>query len=158
MSDVEDLHDRLDTAREELLAALEGVTQDQLARRPPGPVTGDEERWPIRDVLWHVGAVEEWIHRMASQAHGARPIDAYAPPRRPAMTNTLPLLLEALDQTRRPTLTFLRSLEDADLATEFTTPADEHRTIGRGLNHLAVHDGQHRDQILALRELPEVER
>ena len=159
MSDVEDLHDRLDTAREELLAALEGVTQDQLARRPPGPVTGDEERWPIRDVLWHVGAVEEWIHRMASQAHGGqadRRLCAASTPRddqHPAA-----LLLEALDQTRRPTLTFLRSLEDADLATEFTTPADEHRTIGRVLNHLAVHDGQHREQILALRELPEVER
>ncbi len=158
MSDVEDLRDRLDTAREELLAALEGVTQDQLVRRPPGPVTGDDERWPIRDVLWHIGGVEDWIHRMASQAHGGRPIDAYAAPRRPAMTNTLPLLLKTLDQTRRPMLTFLRGLEDADLATEFTTPADEQRTIGRVLNHLAVHDGQHREQILALRELPEVER
>jgi uncharacterized damage-inducible protein DinB len=158
MSDVEDLRARMAAARNALLVALDGVTQDQLVRRPPGEVTEEEQRWTMRDVLWHVGTVEDWIRRMSSQALGGRPIDAYAPPRRPAVTNTLPLLLEWLDQTRGATMAFMRDLEDEDLAIEFVTPAGEDRTIGRVLNHLAVHDGQHREHVLALLELPEVER
>lgn len=158
MSEVEALRARMASARGELLGALEGVSQAQLVRRPPGEVTEEEQRWTMRDVLWHVGTVEDWIRRMAAQARDRRPIDAYAPPRRPAITNTLPLLIEWLDQTRRPTLAFMRDLEDEDLATEFVTPAGEERTIGRVLNHLVVHDGQHTEQVLALRELPEVER
>ena len=158
MSEVEALRHRLAVARAELHDALEGVSQAQLVRRPPGEVTEEEERWTMRDVLWHVGTVEDWIRRMAAQARDGRPIDAYAPPRRPAITNTLPLLLKWLDQTRGATVAFMRDLEDGELATEFVTPAGEERTIGRVLNHLVVHDGQHREQVLALRELPEVER
>lgn len=158
MTDVDDLRAGLDAARGELLAALEGVTQEQLVRRPPGEVTVDEQRWPIRDVLWHAGAVEDWIGRMASQALGGGPVDGYAAPRRPAITNTLKLLLDWLEQRRDATLALICALEDRDLAIEFTTPGDEHRTIGRVLAHLVVHDRQHRDQVLALRELPELER
>lgn len=158
MSDVEALRARMAAERAELLRALDGVTQAQLVRRPPGEVTEEEQRWTMRDVLWHIGTVEDWIRRMASQALDGRPIDGYEPPRRPAITNTLPLLIEWLDQTRGATLAFMRNLEDEDLATAFVTPAGEERTIGRVLNHLVVHDGQHQEQVLGLLELPEVER
>ncbi len=158
MREIEDLRARLEVARAELLAALEGVTQEQLVRRPPGEVTTDDQRWTLREVLWHIGTVEDWIGRMASQARDEREIDGYEPLRRPAAMNTLPLLLGWLDQTRSATLRFVQGLTDEELAIEFTTPAGEQRTVGRVLHHLAVHDAQHREQVLALRELPAVER
>jgi uncharacterized damage-inducible protein DinB len=158
MRDIEDLRARLEVARAELLTALEGVTQEELVRRPPGEVTTNDQRWTLREVLWHIGTVEDWIGRMASQARDGRATEGYAPPRRPAARNTLALLLGWLDQTRSATLRFVQGLTDEELAIEFTTPPGEQRTVGRVLHHLAVHDDQHREHVLVLRELPAVER
>lgn len=157
MSETTDLQTELAAARAELLAALDGVTQEEFARRPPGPVTDDEARWPIREVLWHVGVYEDWTRRSIAQGLDGRPVAAYEARQRPAHLNTPALLLEWLEQSRRPTEVQLRRLDDADLDREFEVPGRGPRRPRAMLGGLARHDRGHAEQVRALRSLPPTE-
>ena len=72
MTDIDDIQTELSAARADLLDAFEGVTQEQMDRRPPGEITDDEQRWPITDVLWHVGHTEDRFRRTIDQGIGGR--------------------------------------------------------------------------------------
>lgn len=154
MSETADLQRELAAARAELLAALEGVTQEQFVRRPPGPVTDDEARWPLRDVLWHVGVYEDWVRRVIGQGLDGRPVVPFEARQRLAHLNTPPLLHEWLDQSRRPTEVLLQHLHDADLDREFEVPGRGPRRPRALLAGLARHDRNHAEQVRALRALP----
>ena len=154
MSDAADLLSDLHDARAELLAALEDITQEQLVRRPSGEITDGEERWPVRDVLWHVGLYEDWLRRTIDQGLGGRPVAAFDARSRPAHLNTPALLREWLDQSRRPTEVLLQRLHDADLDREFDVPGRGPRRPRALLSGLARHDRQHAEQVRALRALP----
>ncbi|MEX2445929.1 MAG: DinB family protein [Dehalococcoidia bacterium] len=153
MSDTEALRAALEQSRAELLGALEGVTLEELERRPPGPITDDEARWPIVDVLWHVGDVDDTFRRQVDQAIGGRPISPNVRRARPAHMTTPVLLTEWLAQTRRPTEVLLGRLRDEDLDVEFVRPDGQTRTPRRLLTILEGHDGAHAEQVRALRAL-----
>ncbi len=147
------LAEELQAARLELLAAMEGISQDDFERPPAGASEQSEggERWAVRDVLWHVGLVEDWLRRVVSQASAGRPLDRYQVRQRPAITSEVEHLREWLDQCRRPTLALLRRLPEDHLDREFTLPEGEVRTARRLLTHIARHDRQHAEQVRTLR-------
>ena len=153
MTDLDDLQHDLQAARTELLAALEGVTPAELERRPPGEITEDEQRWPIVEVLWHIGQVEDRFRRLIDQGLGGRPIVAEPTRPRPTHLTTPALLLEWLKQSRRPTEALLRRIADADLDIEIPRPDGSTRTPRRYLALLANHDRDHATQVRALRAL-----
>ncbi|MFA7249519.1 MAG: DinB family protein [Dehalococcoidia bacterium] len=153
MSDIEAIQRDLQDARAELLASLGGVTQEDLDRRPPGEITDDEQRWPIVQVLWHVGQVEDRFRRSIDQALDGRAVLADPPRARPAHLSTPPLLLQWLEQTRRPTEALLRRMTDADLDLEIVRPDGSTRTPRRFLALLVNHDRDHATQVRALRVL-----
>ncbi|MEX1021942.1 MAG: DinB family protein [Dehalococcoidia bacterium] len=158
MSDIDDLRADLDAARADLLASFEGIAQDEFARRPPpedGDGAGDpEERWPVRDILWHAGLLEDWLRRVVDEGVSGRPISRYEARRRPAIANTPDYLREWLEQSRRPVLSLLGRLPADALDREFTLPEEEVRTARRLLAHIAQHDREHAEQVRALRALP----
>jgi hypothetical protein len=151
---IEALRVELEAARGELIEALEGIRQEEFVRRPPGEVIEGEERWPVRDVLWHVGYSDDWTRRAVD--HGLR--GEAAPPfehrRRPAYLNTPELLREWLDQSRRPTLSLMRRMRDDDLEREVRLASGRSRRIGDLLREAAAHDREHAEQVRALRALP----
>lgn len=154
MTDIDDVQQELAAARAELLEALAGTTAEELERRPPGEITDDELRWPIVEVLWHVGVTEDRFRRTIDQALDGREVTTDAPRTRPAHMATLPLLLEWLDQTRRPTEALLRRMTSSDLEIEIPRPDGSTRTPARFLAILTGHDRQHAQQVRDLRALP----
>lgn len=154
MTNIDDIQSELSAARADLLDALEGVTQEQIDRRPPGEITDDEQRWPITDVLWHVGHTEDRFRRTIDQALGGRDVAMEPVRARPAHLTTLPLLLEWLEQSRRPTETLLRQMTDEQLEFEIPRPDGTTRTPLRYLEILVSHDHAHADQVRALKALP----
>ena len=145
------LAEQLAAARDELLAAIEGISRVELIRRPPGEPTADDEHWPVCDVLWHVGAYEDFIRRTIDGARRGVAARAYGPPRRPAHMETPELLRAWLDQTRRPTVVLLEKLTSDELAATRVGANGRETTFTRLLERLAAHDGAHAAQVRALR-------
>jgi len=152
MSEIDDLRAQMQQARAELLAALDGVTQEQLERQPPPGAEG-EAQWSMVEVLWHVGHTEDRLRRTVDQALGGRPITDDAPRSRPAYLVTRELLTAWLEQTRRPTEVLLRDMAEADLDREFLRPNGSTRTPRWVLELLVRHDRDHAAQVRTLREL-----
>ncbi len=153
MTEIEDIQRELADARADLLDALAGVSQAEIDRRPAGEITDDEQRWPIVEVLWHIGVTEDRFRRTIDQAMDEREVTTDAPRTRPPHMTTPPLLLEWLDQTRRPTEALLRRMTATDLAIEIPRPDGSTRTPARFLAILAGHDRQHAQQVRDLRAL-----
>ena len=94
-------------ARGALLTVARGIPQAALVRRPSseeGGAEGDDgERWPIRDVLWHVGEQERrWQRWVAAERAGAA-LGDWSRERRPAHVNRLGDLIRALVEAREVT-------------------------------------------------------
>lgn len=153
MTEIQDIQRDLEAARADLLLSLEGVTQAEFERHPPGEITDDEQRWPIVEVLWHVGQVEDRFRRVIDQGLEGRPLVADPPRPRPAHLTTPALLLEWLAQSRRPTEALLRRMTDVNLDLEIPRADGSTRTPRRYLTIIANHDRDHAGQVRALREL-----
>ena len=153
-TDLDDIKRDLAAAREALIRSLDGVTLAEIVRRPPGEITDDEQRWPINDVIWHVGAQEDTFRRQIDQGLAQRPITTAPNAKRPTHMTTAPLLVEWLVQSRRPTDALLRRMTVADLDREFTMPNGATRTPRQRLATMIQHDRDHADQVRALRALP----
>lgn len=152
--DLERLRAELEGARGELLRSIEGIAQDQFVRRPPGEVTETDERWPVRDVLWHVGYSDDWTRRAVDHALRGDVAPPYEHRRRPAYLNTPDLLREWLDQSRRPTLSLMRRMRDGDLEREVSLADGRVRRVADLLRELATHERRHAEQVRELRDLP----
>lgn len=153
MGDIGELRADLDAARADLLATLAAVTPEEFERRPP-PSPGDDERWSMREALWHVGLVEDWLRRVISKAMAGDAIPGYHWREPPPLAATLAYLVEWLEQSRRPTLALLARLAEDRLDEEFTLPGGEVRTARRLLRRIALHDREHTAHVQALRALP----
>ena len=152
--DLDRLRAELDDARGELLRSIDGITQEQFVRRPPGEVTEADERWPVRDVLWHVGYSDDWTRRAIDHALRGEDAPRYEHRRRPAYLNTPELLREWLEQSRRPTLSLMRRMSDGDLEHEVRLADGRTRRVADLLRELAEHERTHAEQVRALRDLP----
>ncbi len=141
---------RLERSRAGLLALLDGVSQETLVRRPPGEPTPQDERWPARDVLWHVGEHEERWQRWIRAARAGRALDGFNRRPRPARVNTLPLLLDWLTEARAGTYALLDELAPLDaeaMAQPRPGPRDREMSFDDVLELLVGHDSDHATQI-----------
>ncbi|MEI7924742.1 MAG: DinB family protein [Chloroflexota bacterium] len=153
MSAIDNIKHELDEARTELLEALDGVTQAEFDHKPPRDNDTDEDHWSILEVLWHVGVTEDRFRRTIDQALGGREVTTDPPRERPAHLETPALLIEWINQARRPTEAMLRHMSDADLQIEIPRPDGSTRTPQRYLEILVSHDRDHAGQVRALREM-----
>ncbi|MYB43024.1 MAG: DinB family protein [Chloroflexi bacterium] len=145
---------RLAEARAALLDALRGLDQARFVRRPPDPAAEGDRRWSIREVLWHVADSDRCWRGWIEGALRSEGVTRFHGVRRPAHLNTLPQLIESLEEQRAATLALLGGLdEDADLTTRRPTPSHD-RSILEALDHLTNHDREHAEQIAALAALP----
>lgn len=152
MSDIERLRADLEAAREELLASLEGIPAGEFARVPEGDaLEPGDRRWSIRDVLWHVGLVEDWTRLTIDQAIRERLPAPHAHRDRPALAETPEYLGEWLEQCRRPLLALLRRLPDDALDRVFALSDGDPRMVRTMLEHIVEHDREHAARIRALR-------
>ena len=157
MTDADELRHDLAAARDELLEALAGITQDELAR-PLLELDGAEGQCvPMRgalwDTLWGVGQLDDWTRRVIDQARGGRALDVYEARRRPVHMETPELLRQWLEQTRRATLVLLEKLSADDLERELTLPGGEVRTPRSLLAHLVNHDREQAALVRATRAM-----
>ncbi len=145
---------RLAEAREALLDALAGLDQAHFVHRPADAADEGDRRWSIREVLWHVADSDRCWREWIEASLRGEAMTRFGGGRRPAHLNTLPQLIESLDEQRAATLALLGGLDgDADLATRHPTPSSE-RSILEVLDHLTNHDHEHVEQIAALAALP----
>ena len=145
---------RFAEARVALLDALRGLDQARFVRRPPDPAAEGDRRWSIREVLWHVADSDRCWREWAEAALRGEAVTRFRGVRRPAHLNTLPQLIESLEEQRAATLAFLGGLDgNADLTTPHPTPSHD-RSILEALDHLTNHDLEHAEQIAALAALP----
>ena len=154
---IDDLTADLEAARTAFLAALDGVTQEQFVRRPPGDVSEGEDRWPIRDVCWHLGQYDDFQRRVILAASEGRALPANEPPRRPAYLNTPDLLREWLAQSRRALVVLASRLDEDTLNREFEGAARRTMTARGILKWIAIHERSHIAQVETLSTLPPTE-
>ena len=145
---------RLGEAREALLDALRELDQARFVRRPPEDAGEGDQRWSIREVLWHVADSDRCWREWAEAALRGEAVTRFRGVRRPAHLNRLPQLVESLEEQRAATLALFGGLDgDADLTTQHATPSRA-RSILEMLEHLTGHDREHAEQIAALAALP----
>lgn len=119
----------LGEARAGLLATIEGITQDELARPLEGRDIGGRN---VRELLWMAGAFDDWTRLVIDQGLDGRPVGAWAPRARPAYLNTPELLVAWLEQTRGALLARARKVTAAELDRELVL-ADGERASPREL-------------------------
>ena len=145
---------RFGEARAALLDALDGLDQARFVRRPTDPAAEGDRRWSAREVLWHVADSDRCWRGWIEAALRGEAVTRFRGVRRPAHLNTLPQLIESLEEQRATTLALLGGLgEDADLTARHATPSHA-RSILEVLDHLTNHDRDHAEQIAALAALP----
>lgn len=130
------------------MAAFEGISEDAFARPCIERAAG--ELWSIRDLLWHIGLLEDWTRRTVDRGlRGDRP-PAYAERARPAIAQTRAYLGEWLEQCRRPLLALLRRLPEDALDAPFILREGESTTARGMLERVSARDREHADQIATL--------
>ncbi|MSP21444.1 MAG: DinB family protein [Dehalococcoidia bacterium] len=143
-------------SRAVLLAAIEGVSPEAFVRPPAGSVTTsddlDDARWSVRDILWHIGLLDDWFRLLIDQTLGGRLLAPWQPRMRPEHLETPDFLRAWLTQTRGALLARAHRLSTTDLDTEFAPPEGKTRTPRRLLARLVQHDLDHASQIRRLRE------
>jgi DinB superfamily len=151
MSGVDDARAELAAARDELLAAIDGITREELLRPPPGEPSPQDERWPIRDVLWHVGMWDDYVRRSIDATRRHVPPPPFENRIRPLQLETPEMLRAWIDQARHLTLVLLGKLSEAELAETRRGPNGRDSSFRSALAFLASHDRQHAQQVRALR-------
>lgn len=149
---IDALRAELEVARADLLAAVEGTSAEAFVRAGEA---GDLRS--VRDLLWEAGQVEDWYRRTIDQAVGGRAVDAFVLHPRPERLATPDYLLAWVDQTRRPLLSLLRRLDDADLAVEVRAPDAAPATVRVLLERLAADERDYAGRVRALRAFTNTE-
>ncbi|RJQ09671.1 MAG: DinB family protein [Dehalococcoidia bacterium] len=154
MTLIDELIAELDSAHAAFLAALDGVTQEEFERRPPGEVTEGEERWPILEVCWHLGQYDDYQRRTILAATEGRPLPKNEPTKRPEYLNTPDQQREWLAQSRRALVVMASRLDEETLNREFEGLNGRTVTARGLLRWVARHEQAHITQVEALRSLP----
>ncbi len=150
----ETIRDRIVTARSRLLASVAGLTSESWGWEPGGG------RWSIAETLAHVGAAQ-WSHLDAARRFldgeqtGIQGFDLNAWNRAAVAERegwTVQQILQDLDAAGQETLEFLATLGPDDMRTTGFHPALGTVSVAQVLRVIAIHDGMHRKDILALLE------
>ena len=149
MADTERIMRKLTQARRQLLAAVEGLTEEQMS-------WSTDQAWSIREILHHVGIGEQANVELAERALAGEPVsmddfdmDAWNIEQvsrradRPASE-----ALQALHQVREKTLEALHDLPAEKLAHTLEHPGWGEMTVEQLFRALGVHDLMHRRDIL----------
>jgi uncharacterized damage-inducible protein DinB len=154
--DVQDLLAKLDEERTQLLATLDGMSEDAAVFRPPDRSHG-EEGWSVKEQLSHLAEMEAtyraWIQRAVVESNPDLASGTHRDPVAYRLEDSERVPLQAhrdeLEQQRARTLAVLDGL----------TLEEFDRTARSGFGELSVmqylrsfyrHDRMHRAQILGL--------
>ena len=140
-----DLRTRLLESRAALLDGVGNASHEAFIRRPPPSGREDDDRWAVRDVLWHVGNRDQrWRAWMEAELAGTPQQRATPRQPRPAAMNTLPLLLGRLEETRAATLALLDTLDAQALERRGARPGgDGELSFAEVFGLLIEHDREH---------------
>ena len=150
------LRERLEAGRAEFLAAVEALTEEDLARP-----AGHESDWTVKDLIGHVayaeGSMLPMIQRpLAGQAHQVPPdfdLNRWNDSRvRRAKEQPVPALLERLAESRREALALLDGMGDADLDRPTSHPRALDTTVAGVFRIIADHERDHARELRAVRE------
>jgi len=156
---IEELGDTLAATRKRLLAAIEGVTEEQFHRRPEE--SGAAEAWSISEVLAHLLAHEQMeAERIAlALAQNGAPITPSPPEAHEAKARAgrrvpVPQIIHGLLAVRRELERILSGAADleASLGRAVIHPQRGRDTVRWMLNAKVIgHEAEHAAQIEALR-------
>lgn len=140
---------KLTQARRQLLEAVEGLSEEQMAQ-------AFDQEWSIREILHHVAIGEQANVDLAERALAGNPVimdnfdmDAWNIEQvaqqadRPAAE-----AIDALHRVRAKTLDRLRHLTDEDMAQRLDHPGWGEMTVEQLFRALGTHDLMHRRDIL----------
>lgn len=149
MGDVDRIAKKIMQARQQLLDAIQGLTEEEMAQ----PFNAE---WSIREILHHVAIGEQANLEIAERALIGDPItiegfdmDAWNVEQvaqqagRPTSE-----AIAALQHVRQKTLSLLRSLSAEDLAVKLNHPGWGEMTVAQLFRALGIHDLMHRRDIL----------
>ena len=149
MVETDRITSKITRAREQLLKAVEGMGEDQMAQE-------HGESWSIREILHHIGIAERANMTLVRSVLAGDParledfdLDAFnvehvsKHAHLPAAT-----ALETLQDFRQQTLNTLQNLTEEELATILDHPGWGEMTIAQLLRALGVHDTMHRRDIM----------
>ncbi len=155
MTTLAELRDQLAEARETLLSLVRDLPQEAFVRPPARGSSDDDERWPVRDVLWHLGDQEQRWQRWFAAARRGEQLSDFARERRPSHVSTLPQLLDWVAQWRDATLELLGDLDAEELARPHRSPRPgDDLSFEQVLGLLVRHERMHAEQVRALLEEP----
>ena len=149
------LRERLEAGRAEFLAAVEALSEEDLACP-----AGHESDWTARDLVGHVayaeGSMLPMIQRpVAGQAHqipSAFDLDRWNDSRvRRAKEQPVAALLDRLAESRRELLALLDGMDDADLDRPTSHPRMPNTTVEGVLRIIAIHERDHAKELRAVR-------
>lgn len=149
MADTHRIIEKITRARQQLLDAVEGLTEAQMAWSP-------NHDWSIREILHHVAIGEQANVELAERALAGNPVsvegfdmDAWNIEQvsqragQPAAD-----AIQALHRVRQKTLDTLQALSEDSLAYNMEHPGWGEMTVEQLFRALGVHDLMHRRDIL----------
>jgi hypothetical protein len=155
-------------ARQRLLAAISGVTEEQFKRRPDDPSSDSGKGWSIAEVLAHLLAAEKLRAdriALALRQDGATITpsspESHQEGARAGRVAPVPQLIHGLLATRRQVEHLLAQAADADNGLErcVNHPVHGRQTVGWMLREKVIdHEHEHVEQIEALRPAADPKR
>jgi hypothetical protein len=152
------LRDRLARGREELLAAVAALGEEELAQ----PVWSDGHgHWTARELIGHVSYAEAGMLPLIEATLADNPprpnpdfdLARYNEGRvRRAKGQTIPELLARLETSRRETLALLDRIADADLDLASYHPSLKETNVEGIFRVIAFHEWTHAKDLRAVRE------
>jgi uncharacterized damage-inducible protein DinB len=146
------IRERIETARERLLATVDGLDAGAWDWRP-----GDG-RWSVRLTLAHVGSAQHDHLRWARHQLSGEPVtlaefdlDAWNAEHVAGRSDwPIDRVVADLEDAQQQTFALLDALDTSDLQIKGQHPALGTVTVGQVLRVIAVHDGMHRRDIQQL--------
>jgi uncharacterized damage-inducible protein DinB len=151
--DIQDLLAKLDSERAALLAAFDGMSEAESARRPPERTHG-EDGWSVKEQLSHLAEMETtyraWVQRATLETNpdlsSGTVRDQVAYPLEEAERHTVRAHRAELEEQRERTLAVIDRLTLEELDCTARSSFGE-LTVLQLLRSFYRHDRMHRDQI-----------
>ena len=122
--------------RSDLITTIDKFSEDELVFTPfPGS-------WPVGQIMLHIADCEDhWLHWLVRQQINPwidHQLKDYP---------TRQTIKRVLEDARQRTITYLESLDEADLSKEYKTPEGEVFTLNWIIWHVLEHEIHHRGEL-----------